>query len=227
MTQTDFLEKIRATYLNARKLSFQPKTNASVLSRGTSHTISAISEDLFGCYCAEKIKKITDHKIYIDPQLSFTSSGLRNKTGKRPLLVRPDVAIVRGDTVKCVFDLKTDLGHKRSDFFEKAKEMSDQLKKIKGLKCSYKDGETKHSQELKIAEDIEVVYIVLTDGNIKKEKINSFIDQIQELENVDVKVLTSGDHLNSYDQNPNFELRKEDFDALDQKLDDLLNTQLM
>ena len=223
MTQSDFISKTREAYLNARKCVYVPQKNAEILSRGTSHSISSISEDLFGCYCADMIKKSNDIKIYIDPPVSFKGTSLKNKSKKRSLLIRPDLMITKQDIATCFFDIKTDLGYKRKDFFNQAKERNDQLDKIKGKKSSSNDGETKEKNNITISKDVKFVYIVISQGNINKKIQLEFIQNIRALENVEVFLLTIGDHLNSYHDNPKWEINQEDFDNLDILLNDYLN----
>lgn len=93
MTQKDFIEKIRRTYLDAKNIAYIPASNSHLLKRGTSHSISSLTEDLFGCYCTEKILNSTGITIHVDPQLSFSGTTLKNKSGKKSLLIRPDIAI--------------------------------------------------------------------------------------------------------------------------------------
>jgi hypothetical protein len=223
MTQSDFINKIREAYLNARKCFYTPEKNVEVLSRGTSHSISSKSEDLFGCYCADMIKNPSAIKICIDPPVSFKGTGLKNKSGKKSLLIRPDLMITKQNIATCFFDIKTDLGYKRKDFFNQAKERDDQLNKIKGKKSSYKNGETKKGNDIKISENIKFVYIVISQGNINKEVQLDFIKKIRTLENVEVFILTIGDHLNLYIDNPGWKINQDDFNNLDELLNNYLN----
>jgi len=93
MTQQHFISEIREKYLKARECMFTPQNSFNKLRRGTSHSISSITEDLFGCYCAEKVKKKSKSvRIFIDPPISFKGTNLKNKSGKKSLLMRPDLA---------------------------------------------------------------------------------------------------------------------------------------
>ena len=69
MTQKEFLQKVREAYLSARECKYIPNSNQQILSRGTSHSISSDTEDLFGCYCAEKVNNEIGIKIIIDPPI--------------------------------------------------------------------------------------------------------------------------------------------------------------
>lgn len=223
MKQTEFLEKTRKAYLQARECSFLPKSNASILSRGTSHSISSITEDLFGCYCAEKVEEPNGIKILIDPPISFKGTELKNKSGKKSLLLRPDIAFTKDNIVNCFFDIKTDLGYKRFEFLNQAKDRNNQLNMIKEKYAHYKDGKTKINQQIKISSDIKFVYVVISQGNISRDKMDNFISGIELLENVEVFVISKGEHLNSYNEIYKTEINETDFNGLDKLINDKLN----
>lgn len=223
MKQSEFLEKTRKAYLDARECSYLPKSNSNVLSRGTSHSISSITEDLFGCYCAEKLTKPNGIKILIDPPISFKGTVLKNKSGKRSLLLRPDIAFTKDNIVNCFFDIKTDLGYKRFEFLNQAKDRNNQLNIIKEKYAHYKDGRTKINQRIKISSDIKFIYVVISQGNIVRDKMNEFISGIKLLENVDVFVISKGEHLNSYNDISKTEINVADFNGLDKLIKEKLN----
>lgn len=215
MTQKEFLQKVREAYLSAREYKYIPNSNQQVLSRGTSHSISSETEDLFGCYCAEKVINEKEIKIIIDPPISFKGTNLKNKSGKKSLLMRPDILITKDGIANCLFDLKTDLGYKRFELLNQAKEKNELLKLIKGHNAKYKDGKTKQEIEIKFSNEIKFVYVVISQGNIKIEKLNEYIRGIKELENIEIYVLSTGDHLNSYNQHSNWNVNETDFNELD------------
>ncbi len=215
MTQKEFLQKVREAYLSAREYKYIPNSNQQVLSRGTSHSISSETEDLFGCYCAEKVINEKEIKIIIDPPISFKGTDLKNKSGKKSLLMRPDILITKDGIANCLFDLKTDLGYKRFELLNQAKEKNELLKLIKGHNAKYKDGKTKQEIEIKFSNEIKFVYVVISQGNIKIEKLNEYIRGIKELENIEIYVLSTGDHLNSYNQHSNWNVNETDFNELD------------
>lgn len=223
MEQTEFLEKTRKAYLEARECSFLPKSNASILSRGTSHSISSITEDLFGCYCAEKVAEPNGIKILIDPPISFKGTELKNKSGKKSLLLRPDIAFTKDNIVNCFFDIKTDLGYKRFEFLNQARDRNNQLNTIKEKYAHYKDGKTKINQRIKISSNIKFVYVVISQGNIGRDKMENFISGIKLLENVEVFVISKGEHLNSYNEISKTEINETDFNGLDKLINEKLN----
>ncbi|MER0439312.1 hypothetical protein [Emticicia sp. W12TSBA100-4] len=218
MTQTEFIDKVRQAYIVARDFLYQPITNQQVLTRGTSHSISSVTEDLFGCYCTEKITNAGNIKVYIDPQLSFSGTNLKNKNNKRPLLVRPDLAIANDNVIQCMFDIKTDLGYKRIELYNHAKERNDQINLIKKSVAKYYDGKTKVQKHLTFSEDTKFIYVVISQGNIKKSVQDDFISRIRQLDKVEIYQLSTGDHLNAYHDNPNWQINKTDFDNLDKKI---------
>lgn len=226
MKQDDFLIKTRKAYLAARECSFIPTTNSNVLSRGTSHSISSITEDLFGCYCAEKVTDANGIKILVDPPISFKGTELKNKSGKKSLLIRPDIAFTKNNVVNCLFDIKTDLGYKRFELFNQAKERNEQLNKIKNQFAVYKDGKTKKEQKVKISPQIEFIYIIISQGNISKDKMDNYIREIKLLENVNIFVISQGEHLNSYNETSNAEINTVDFDKLDKLIKRKLNEEI-
>ncbi|WP_340156630.1 hypothetical protein [uncultured Winogradskyella sp.] len=223
MEQTEFLEKTRKAYLEARECSFSPKSNSSILSRGTSHSISSITEDLFGCYCAEKVAEPNGIKILIDPPISFKGTELKNKSGKKSLLLRPDIAFTKDNITNCFFDIKTDLGYKRFEFLNQARDRNNQLNTIKEKYAHYKNGKTKINQRIKISSDIKFVYVVISQGNIGQDKMENFISGIKLLENVEVFVISKGEHLNSYNEISKTEINETDFNGLDKLINEKLN----
>lgn len=223
MEQIEFLEKTRKAYLETRECSFLPKSNASILSRGTSHSISSITEDLFGCYCTEKVTEPNGIKILIDPPISFKGTELKSKSGKKSLLLRPDIAFTKDNIVNCFFDIKTDLGYKRFEFLDQAKDRNNQLNTIKEKYAHYKDGKTKINQRIKISSDIKFVYVVISQGNIGRDKMDNFVSGIKILENVEVFVISKGEHLNSYNEISKTEINETDFNGLDKLINEKLN----
>lgn len=215
MTQIEFINKIREIYINARNCKFIPKNNSEILKRGTSHSISSETEDLFGCYCAEKVKTPSKISILIDPPISFKGTKLKNKSGKKSLLIRPDIVFINNGFANCFFDLKTDLGYKRHELLNQAIEKDELLEKIKGQPAKYKDGKTKNEFRINISKDIKFIYIVLSSGNIRSNKLIEYVNGINKLNNIEIYILSTGEHLNSYSLTSDWVLNKSDFDKLD------------
>ena len=223
MTQMEFLEEIREAYLKARKFKYTPKGDAQVLSRGTSHSISSLSEDLFACYCAERVTNSEGIRIFIDPPISFKGTLLKNKSKKKSLLIRPDIALFRASEINCLLDIKTDLGYKRKIFLDQARERNLQMDLIKNQVASLNDGETKIPENIRISKNIKFVYVIISEGNIKKSISEEIADGIKKLENIDMFVLSIGEHLNTYQTISKWQINNVDFDALDNLLENYLN----
>lgn len=216
--QKEFITQIRKSYLDARLLKTFSTKNKTI--RCTSHTISSISEDIFAKYCADLLPENKEIEIWVDPQISFKIAGLKNKSGKRPLLFRPDICIIENNVLKKVFDIKTDLGYKRTTkIVEQAGELKNITNKIIGKQAivNVKDGQNKEEKNIKIAKRLKRYIVVLSSGNISAEKLNNAKLKIKSLHNILMFCLTEGDHLNIYSDKPKFHITK-DFEQLDKKI---------
>lgn len=116
MKHQELVEQIRELYLAARKSRFPAKN----IERCTSHSISSELEDLLALYCSELIDD-PNVRIFIDPQMSFPGSDLRNGSGKRAFQLRPDLMIVYNNVARIFIDAKTDIGYKRTEYLTKIK----------------------------------------------------------------------------------------------------------
>jgi len=217
MTHQEFIDEIRKAYLAARKYSYVPRRNSQVLRRGTSHTISSISEDIFAAYCAEKAIQTNGLEIIADPQISFSGAGLRNINDKKSLLIRPDVAICKTQKIVCLFDLKMDLGFNRSGFITQATARSIQMNLIKN-KCA-----TINGNPYIISPEIEFNYLLLSEKNGLRGLHNRNMATIETLKNINAFLLTDGDHLNSYHKSAIFKANDKEFERLDSLLAKYLN----
>lgn len=104
--------------------------------------------------------------------------------------------------------------------FETAKEQEILLNRIAGRKAYFKDGITKAEELLQIDKDIRSYYIILSEGNIGKLALEEHLRQIKQLKRVGVLLLTSGNHLNSYEEPAHWSLNKCDFDSFDALIED-------
>lgn len=64
---------------------------------------------------------------------------------------------------------------------------------------------------------------MISQGNIGKDKMNDFISGIEFLENIDIFVISKGEHLNSYNDLSKTEVNIADFDGLDNLINEKLN----
>jgi hypothetical protein len=153
----EFLARLHKEYLKAS----DPIIPSKQIKRGTSHTISSIAEDVFASYLEPKIHR--HYEIWIDPQISI--DNLKNKSGKRSLLFRPDICIINCKTnrIEMIFDLKMDLGYKRNEFISQVKVRVAELNKIvkHTAKCFLKK-----DCKLKFSKKLKWNYVVISEGNI-------------------------------------------------------------
>lgn len=194
MNAKQLIVRIQKEYKKAKK----PLIATPMIARKTSHTISSIIEDLVAYYFSNIIRK--DLKILIDPQISV--NGLKNKTGNKKLLFRPDICIMKNDVVKAIFDIKTDLGYKRSEFIRYAKDRVKELNKIKknNKGCSLKDDD-KEIQSVKIDDNLKWIYIVVSDDNINKDQFIKIENEIGTMSDVELFTLVKGEHPRKSDIN--------------------------
>lgn len=212
MTHQEFIEEIRKAYLGARKCYYLPKKNAQVLRRGTSHTISSISEDIFAAYCAEKANLTDGLEVIADPQISFSGTELRNINNKKSLLIRPDVAICKKQEIVCLFDLKMDLGFNKAGFIDQATARNMQMNLIKN-KITTINGE-----QYFISPEIKFNYVLLSEKNGLRGLHHQNMEKIQALNNINAFLLSDGDHLNSRSEGAIFKANEQDFERLDSLL---------
>ncbi len=219
MTHEELISHVRQAYLKARECAYPPSNHSTILARGSSRPISALTEDLIGCYCAERAPSSAHNRVLVEPPISFKGSALKNRSGKSALLIKPDVVLLHRDEARVFLDIKTDLGHKRKDMFDTAQEHEALLERIKGKPAHFNDGRTKAGQQMVISSNIRSYYVVLSEGNIGKLDLEGHLERIKQLKRVGVLLLTIGDHLNSYEQGARWDLNERDLGSLDAIID--------
>ena len=211
MRPEKFLTKIRAAYVKARN----PVLPSKHIKRGTSRSISSVAEDLFASYLESMIPR--DYEIWIDPQI--TINNLKNKSGKRSLLFRPDICIINCKTnrIEMIFDIKMDLGYKRNNFISQVKVRIGELNNIvkHTARCSLKDDELKFSNKLKWN------YVVMSAGNITPEQYDKVETWFTNTEKATLFTLSRGEHLNTYSDNFELRVNSDDFKRIDAAIDTL------
>ena len=217
MTHDELIQQVRKAYEKARICAYKPAVNAAILERGTSRSISSLTEDLLGCYCAERAKGPATDRVLVEPGLSFKDAGLKNNSGLSSLLIKPDIALVKSGRVRVMFDLKMDLGHLRKDFSERATVQDERIAQIRGLSVQYKDGQDKDkpAQILNLARDLKLYYLVMSAGNIGSKDLEDHAQRIKGLKNVGMLLLTEGDHLNAYERDAHWTLHEPHLRRLD------------
>lgn len=212
MTHPELLSSVRQLYVEARKEKF-PIRNVS---RCTSHSISSELEDLIAQYCYELINDSSVY-IFIDPQISFLDLSLKNSTRNRPLQYRPDILIVKNFEVRVVIDVKTDFGYNRRNYLNLMREKSSLVARIAGQPFSFKNGSReKIKGSFVFSSCLRLAYIVASNRIAKTLEIDTLA--INQMSNVDVFFISSGCHLNSYNNDTNFRIDEESMRCFDKYL---------
>lgn len=214
MKDNDLIERIRNAYLEARN----PVLASTNIRRGTSRSISSITEDIFAKYVSDIVGN--DFEVWIDPQISV--NGVMNANKKRTLVIRPDIAIVRKCcfTIDMIFDLKMDLGYIRTTFSDHVKSRICDLNKIRGksARCRL----LKNNKIINFNNNLNWNYVLFSDQNINTadfQNVNNFFNGNQ---NAKLFVLMRGTHLNSYeDVNIGDRISQNDFNNLRNELQKL------
>ena len=203
MQPKQFLTKIRKAYLEARK----PTISIKRIKRGTSRSISSIAEDLFASYLEPMLPR--DYEIWIDPQI--TIKNLKNKSGKRSFLFRPDICIISCKTnrIEMIFDIKMDLGYKRNKFIQQVEDRIIELNKIikHTAKCSLKEKD----DELTFSNTLKWNYVVLSEHNITTEQYDKVKRWFANTEKAALFTLSRGEHLNTYSDDLELHPNHDDF----------------
>lgn len=194
MTHQELIDQVRELYLASRKSRFPAKN----IERCTSHSISSELEDLLALYCAELIDD-PNVRIYIDPQLSFPNSDLRNGSGRRAFQLRPDLMIVSDNVARIFIDAKTDIGYKRTEYLTKIREKNELMATILNMQVKFNDGNRcMVSDQITIAGDISYTYFLASNRFITRSTPID-VDLINGLQFVNIFCATTGHHLNSYE----------------------------
>ncbi len=208
MSPQNFIFQIRKAYIKAGR----PVIKSVRIKRGTNHTISSIAEDIFAKYVEDKISKTRE--VWVDPQITVKS--LKNGSGKRALLFRPDVCVYnpKERVIEKIFDLKMDLGYKRKEFVKQARKNAVLLNRItqRKAKCKLNGG-----YDLTFLPGLECNFIVISDRNISKSDYKKVESYFRKTKREKLFTLIKG-HLNHIEKG--FEIRKNDFKRLDYEIEE-------
>ena len=201
MEDNILIDAIRNEYTKAR-LSLFPSPN---IKRGTGRTISSFAEDAFAMYVSDMLGD--EYEIWVDPQIIVDK--LRNKSGKRKLMFRPDVCAVNKQnmTIEMIFDLKMNLGYKRTEFTNQVNNRIVELTKIKKhtAKCS-----TIKDQSLTFNNSLVWNYIIFSMGNISEKDFLKVKNYFNGNNDAQLFTLSEGDHL--------IKIKKDEFERLKQEI---------
>lgn len=184
MTPKDFIGRVISLYQDARISKYAN----SKISRGRSHSISSLVEDLFASFLIisdQEIDKIlVDQPVFVEGIVST---------------FYPDISVIRDGMITAFFDLKMDLGWKRDGLkvlCEKDKEL---IQAIRTKSCTFKDGSTKERGSYVISKSAVYDIVIISDQNIAKTKLESQLEAVAGLDDfVKVHILSRNEHPNTY-----------------------------
>lgn len=192
MEVVEFFNKIERHQKIAAGI-LEENTNGYTIKRGMAHVISGYLEDLFAVYIAENIKDRT-LRYYVD---KVTSIRLENI--KKAISFKPDLSIVKNETLTHYFDLKTNLGWNR-DFVQYLEIKNNFIDSIKGKKAWIRWDES--VEEIYISNTLKYQMVVLYGWNINQERLHENLQKASSYKNVEVHILS---HQSSEDNKPNLE----------------------
>ena len=191
MEPRELIRKVVELYREARN----PRFYHPNVKRGKSRSISGLSEDVFTYFLA--VNLIEDYEFYTDQNITFDKTiPLKS--------IRPDITLVKNDTVRDILDIKMDLGWKRDEFGKFCYELNEKVLSIRGKKGKIKplnlDGISTTQKLLKLSEDLIFHIVLISKLNISKEKLKKHLDFIKnsKLMNIEVYILSSEVHPNAY-----------------------------
>jgi hypothetical protein len=201
-----FIKKIHGLYL-ARK---EEKEIAPGVYRGTNPSVSSKVENLFGRYVKAFLPD-SCFEIWVDPQISCP----QNPRGSKTRIFRPDICVIREDTVVAIFELKMDLGYIREKFTGYAEERAAILRELAGAKIQCSIG--RQQRKLRFTRGLRPNFVVFCEANISAEKMGT-IKAYFGAKNAPGKlfILSSRDHLN--DDGANYEVNEDAFDELEKTI---------
>lgn len=194
MSPDELLERIINLYQDARISRYAD----SKISRGRSHSISSVVEDLFASYLILSDKEID--KILVDQPVFV--EGFKST-------FYPDITIIRSGAITAFIDLKMDLGWKRDGLKELCEKDKELIKTIRTRACAFKDGSTKERGSYEISESAVYDIVIISDQNIAKNKLDAQLKEIENLSDfVRVHILSKNEHPNTYGLTPEELLEK-------------------
>ena len=156
--------------------------------------------------------QFTDAEIFIEKSFSFQLNGKKKS-------IRPDITIKRENLVTNFFDVKMDLGWKRSEFADYCVEKSKIIKEMRGQQVDFWKG-----YPVLLNDELKYEIIIISKENISKEILNKNLDKIREA-NIDNEVpiyfLTNKVHPNHGDSQfarDNIEINDEQLNELREKI---------
>ncbi len=194
LSHEEFLIEVRNLHIKARNAKFRKGKIVENVFRCTSHSISSEFEDLLAEYCSHFINT-SKSSIFIDPQITFENKEFRNRSGKRGLLYRPDIIVVKNNEIVLLIDAKVDIGFNRKNFGALINEKVKLVEKIAGQMVKFKLPDKKSFSGIKISQSIKLTCFVAS-GRSGITQPN--LDEITPAKRINIFHLSKGGHLNNY-----------------------------
>lgn len=197
MTPYDFLKEIIELYHKSR-LPIYPHTQ---IFRGESRCISSEVEDFFANYLVNKLPE--DIIVYVNQIITSGSGSSRQR-------IKPDLLLTKDESILAIFDLKMDLGYKRSGFIDYWRERNAQIPLLHKQVFSLfeKLGSSKTKKSYKFSENAKLFYIIISDLNISEKDFCQILETKSSMEHTDIFVLSSDLHPNAYNVSVEEALKK-------------------
>lgn len=194
MSPDEFIQRIIRLYQDARISKYAD----SKISRGRSHSISSVVEDLFANYLILSDTKID--KILVDQPVFV--EGVKST-------FYPDITVIRNGKISAFFDLKMDLGWNRNGLSRLCEKDKKLIEDIRSKSCTFKDGSTKEPGTYEISDSAVYDIVIISDQNIAKPKLDAQLKEAELLTDyVKVHILSKNEHPNTYGLAPNELLAK-------------------
>lgn len=206
MTPKELIINIAQLYRDARI----PHIIDKKISRGRSHSVSSLTEDLFAHFLISNDKTID--KILVDQSISFPEESIKT--------IYPDITIIKQGIATNFIDLKMDMGWNRDGLLKVANKHFESVKSMQGHTGRYYDGISKEKFEFKVGQDASYDIVIISDTNINAAKLSEQLNQCQSLTPItEAFVLYSGGHPNTYEFSPeelgeNLTVNQSNFDKL-------------
>ena len=169
--------------------------------RGRSYSVSSEAEDIFASYLAKNLTEIDI--IRIDQALTMSAAHPdihKHKT------FYPDLSVILNNELKCMLDLKLDMGWNRDGLYELCKKHQYVVELCAGNRVHYTVGKNRgdpERREIKCSEKLTYLVVLLSGGNQKQTKLKESLETAKSFSpKVEVFVLSEGVHPNDYKGSP-------------------------
>jgi hypothetical protein len=209
MTDREFINEVIKLYREAKELIKGDR--GYNIKRGVKKTISGKAEDLFALFIATRLD---------DPELEFWVEGQLQLgfESQQKSKTKPDLIIIRDGRITHLFELKTDMGYKRT--FHTTKGFSELQERIGRLRNGQFEEATLNGIPIRVDENLSMHFVVISEINHgRKDNILGMKKAFDALDGVNLYYLSKGTHPNSGDRSERDIIINED--AFNRLFDDI------